>query len=453
MKLKSLTRHQLSNGLLVFLAHAEESAAFELSLHVEAGSRDEGLAHNGISHLLEHMMFRGSSVYSDSVALAKAMEALGGENNAMTTAENTVYWLRGAASRLQPAIEVFAEFFLRPTFPDLELERGIVLQELASDFNEEGLLIEIDTLGLSTMFGDHPLGMSIIGNDATIRAVGTAELESYRARHYTPAKCVLGVLTHLEPAAVLPWLEAAFGAPHWPATAAEQPVAGADFARLAGRAPPTLEAKAPNPIGKAPLGRMKLQENPDNQFSLKVLFPCEGGASDVLIRQNFLERLLNDGVASRLQASIRERLGLVYDISCDANSYSDVGVFNFDATVSADGVRRLLAALAEELHRACVDPPTEEEMERVRFRYLFDLQALEESPGRVLAREMSRHFLSKSMNVAEEARAVAAITSADVIQTARAIFQHPDRTVVLVGPKAKKQEDAVQRFFQTLSQR
>ena len=134
MNLISINKHILKNNLVVLYCHTPNTVSFEMSLHINTGARDENEHSYGISHFLEHMMFRGSKNYPNSIALAKAMESFGGEINAMTGIEHTTYWLKGDAEKTIEAIEPFANFFLYPNYCDLEIERAIILQEMASDF-------------------------------------------------------------------------------------------------------------------------------------------------------------------------------------------------------------------------------------------------------------------------------------------------------------------------------
>ena len=207
MKLIDYKKVILSNGLPVYIGVSPESASFEVSMHINSGSRDETSTTNGVSHFLEHMMFRGTTLYPNSLQLASAMENLGGESNAVTSVESTVYWIRGATKRLDQAIALFAEFMLNPNYADIETERSIILQELQNDYNEDGELIDTETLAMQALFPNHPLGLPIIGNESTIKSISIAQLEEKRSQYYTPKTSALTLISPLAVERVVPLLE------------------------------------------------------------------------------------------------------------------------------------------------------------------------------------------------------------------------------------------------------
>jgi len=443
MKLKSLKRAVLSNGLAVYVGTSPETASFELAMHIDTGSRDETVETSGVSHFLEHMMFRGSRRYPDSVLLAQTLEAFGGENNAMTTVESTVYWLRGAAARLADASLAFAEFFLHPNFADLETERNIILQELQNDYNEEGDCIDTESLGMEALFGDHPLGLPIIGREAVIRKLTQADLQAKRARHYVPARCAVSIISSLPEDAVLSMMERAFDFP-WDHIDQKSNIPASQDRLLV---PPALFASE----GRKRRHALKLVNNSDSQYALKMMFPCSGGLTRAVVAETFLQRILDDGISSRLPAVIREKQGLVYDISADSNAFAETGAFSVDATVSKDSLDRLLARLFEELGKVTQDKPTAEEMERIRFRYAFDLETLPESHSRIVSREVWNGFLRTSLSVDEELDIVRSIGADEILSTAQRVFGAARRGIVLIGPRARKKRDDVEKFLERLA--
>jgi len=427
---------KLTNGLRFLHCRNPESGAFELSLHIDTGSRDETPENNGVSHFLEHMMFRGSKKFPNSVALAGAMESFGGEANAMTSIESTVYWLKGSTSRIEKACELFSEFMLQPNFADLETERGIILQELASDYNEAGDNIDCETLSMAGMFPQHPLGLPIIGTEETIARLTVEDLKTKHSQHYQPSRCILSLVSSLPTEEAAKLAETHFGHP-W---------------QHVKHAPPVrAELTSDYFINSKPKRTLVLQNNSDNQYVLKLMLPGAGGLNQRVVEDIIVERLLDDGIASRLPATVREKHGLVYDISADAQSYADIGTFSIDATISQDSLHKLFDVLLAELIKVCLEPPSPEELERLKFRYLFDLEVLHESHPRLISREVTQLFLNTPLSLEEEAKIVRSITPQQVCETARRIFTHPRQTMVLVGPRARKFRNSVEKFLDQLS--
>ena len=436
-----LSEHKFSNGLTLLYCRIPESAGFEIAMNIDTGSRDETPETNGVSHFLEHMMFRGSKLYPNSIALARMLEDFGGESNAMTSVESTVYWLRGATRKINDAIAVFADFFLNPNFADLETERSIILQEFANDFNEDGENIDSETLAMQALFGDHPLGLPIIGTENVLQKLSIADLTQKQKRFYVPQNCVLTVTSSLPAEKVLQRIEQCF-VKAWPSLPEHR---AAHLSRVL-FSPQQLLPKS----GKKLKNVLKLQNNADNQYTLKVTFPCSGGLDQNVIEDVFLERVLDDGICSRLPATIREKHGLVYDISCESLAYNDVGTFSIDATVSKDQLEKLMKILGEEIQKLSQEKPSEEEMERVRFRYGFDLDILKESEGRLVSRAVTNHFLEQKLSIDEEHEIVRTLTAEHIRAAAQRILSAPRRTFVLIGPKARKRRDDVEKFMNRL---
>lgn len=436
MSQNQLELAKLSNGLRFLYCRNQSSAAFELSVHIDTGSRDETAENSGVSHFLEHMMFRGSKRFPNSVALAGAMESFGGEANAMTSIENTVYWLKGSNSRLEKAFDLFAEFFLHPNYADLETERGIILQELANDYNEAGDNIDCETLAMGSMFPQHSLGLPIIGTEESITRLTVEDLKTKHSQHYQPSQCILSLVSSLPFEDVVRMAERTFGQP-W---------------QHVKHAPPKRSEINPDYFLNTKQKRtLVLQNNSDNQYVFKLMLPGSGGLNQKVVEDIIVERLLDDGISSRLPATVREKHGLVYDISADAQSYADIGTFSIDATISQDSLQKLFDVLLMELVRVCQEPPTVEELERLKFRYLFDLEILHENHPRLISREVTQLFLNTPLTLEEEAGFVRSITPEQVRQTARRIFTHPRQTVVLVGPRARKFRSSVEKFLDQLT--
>jgi predicted Zn-dependent peptidase len=440
MKLLALERVMLPNGLSLYLGQSPESTSFEIAVHIDSGSRDENSENNGVSHFLEHMMFRGNRNWPNSILLAQTLENFGGETNAMTTVESTVYWLRGATRRMETAIGAFADFFFHPNFADLETERNIILQELQGDYNEDGDLIDAESLAMNGLFADHPLGLPIIGTQEVIKKMSVAQLEEKRALFYTPQRCAVSLVSSFSPERVRPWLEKAFGG---------------GWAHVGAHGTPDRRLIDPAVFSRVPLGRkhahaLRLQNNSDSQYVVKIMWPCSGGLNARVVEETFLQRILDDGISSRLPAVIREQQGLVYDISADSSAFLDVGTFSVDATVSKDDIDKLLARLFDELMKMMNQKPSEEEMARIRFRYGFDLESMAEAHGRYVSREVWNGFLGQTLSIEQELEIVQNMTASQILETAQRVFGCPRRSFVLIGPRSRKKRDDVEKFFEQL---
>lgn len=431
MQLKKIENIQLANGLQVVCAEISDTAALELSIHVNSGSRDETKFNNGVSHLLEHMMFLGSKKYPNSLLLAESLESCGGECNAMTSAETTVYWIRSSARRHIEAIESFAEFYLNPVFSDFELEKSVVLQEMASDYDEKGKLVDIESLSMQALFENHPLSLPIIGTRDVVSALTISDLMLRRAQAYRPEHCILVLTSPYAVEKMIPLVEEHFGRV-WPF------VNGKSFERI--------DYPLPHSRGDGII----LQNHADNQYNLKLQFLCQGGFGPRSVHQTFLQRILDDGIGSRLPAAFREQSGLVYDVSCDASHFADIGVFSIDVTVSVDKFDELLEKMKSELMRLKSEPPSQEEIDKIKFRYQFDLDSVLESPHRIVSRFVTNALYNSKFSIEDETRELEAINRENCFQTAQSIFAAPRRSFVLVGPRASQKRKKVEAFLKGL---
>lgn len=430
-----IKKHILKNGLAVFYCHAPDLVAFEISMHINTGSRDETVKNNGVSHFLEHMMFRGSRNHSNSLKLSQALERFGGETNAMTGVEQTSYWLKGDSEKTEQAIEAFADFFLYPNYADLDIERNVILQEMASDFNEEGLSIDTESLAMSSLFGDHPLGLSIIGTHDSVKSLSRVDLEEKRRDFYSPKRCALTIHTGLDEDKTLKCIESHFG-DVWTHALEDH----SNRIHAENVIPPRSQLRKPQ-------NALCLQNNPDNQFALKMIFPIAGGLSEQVVHATFLQRILDDGICTRLPANIREKYGLVYDISCDTQFFSEIGTFSMDAMVSEDSLSPLLEKLEHEFQSILGHAPSISECDHIKYRYHFDLKQILENPSRHLNREVGAYFMQSSFSLQDEMEVLRSIDPQHVLKTAQKTFGAARRGFVLVGPRARKRRDSVERFL------
>ncbi len=419
----------LKNGLRIIHAQSPDSRAFTLSLHIQAGSRDETEQNNGIFHFLEHMMFRGTRRFPNSVALAHALETLGGENNGYTDYESSAFWIKGNASKLADGFSVFSEFLFHPTFPDIDIERQILLQELAGDYNDAGDLICTTSLGMRALFQSHPLGMPVVGTRQNILDITVADLLAQRDHYYRPESSILVVSAPSPLSQYIKTIESCFGHKWNTSSTAPRRLAAPELA-----------------TGKT----VATENHSDSQLDIKLIFPAHGGSSQKVIAQNFFQRLLDDGIASRLPSNIRERAGLAYDVSCDTSVFSDVGTCSIDASISEDDLKRFLQILKHEIVRAVNDLPSESEMERIRNRYTFAIETLREDTSSYLDYLVWNSFLSSPLTPESELEIAQSLSAADIRSAAQDIFGSQRRVAALVGPEARSHSHELSHFLEDL---
>ena len=181
----------LKNGLRVVAVEMPHVHACSLVAYVRAGSRYETAKTNGVSHFLEHMFFRGTDRFPSTYELAHHIESLGATFNATTTREMAYFYTEIAPRHLEAGVETLGEMFGSPLFPDIGIEREVVLEEMNEDYNEDGLLIDPDSVAKGKLWPGHPLGFPIIGIGKNVKRFKVEDLRAHHERLYTARNMVL----------------------------------------------------------------------------------------------------------------------------------------------------------------------------------------------------------------------------------------------------------------------
>lgn len=298
----------LSNGLRVATDHMPHVETATVGVWVDAGTRHESAEINGISHLLEHMAFKGTTRRS-AQQIAEEVEAVGGYMNAYTSRESTVYYLRVLKDDVALAVDILADILQHSTFDEeeLERERSVVIQEIlsADDAPDE---IVFDHLQ-ETAFPDQGLGRSVLGPVETVRAIPRATIADYMRHHYTASRMVLVAAGNVDHDRIVALAEQAFCEVETDNERASDPAdyRGGDFRR-------------PRELG---------------QVHLTLGFPGVSYADPDYPAVNVLATLLGGGMSSRLFQEVREKRGLAYSVFAFANPYADGGLFGVYTASSA----------------------------------------------------------------------------------------------------------------------
>ena len=428
---RALPRFQMTSHHLERLPNGFTTVAIEVparhrvlvSLLVRAGSRFEAPAASGLSHFLEHMIFRGNAVHPDARRISIAFERVGSQPNACTGVESTEFYFLSHPGRLAEGLEALAALVQTPTFPEVEKERGIVLDEILYDYNEQGELIQLGSLAAGLLWPEHPLGQSVLGTRATVATFDEALLRTHHARHYGPEQMVLGLAGNVSPADACALAGRFFG----------------DLPR-SGEAPPAALIEGPHEGRGA---SVKMVPDADNQFHLQLSFPARGYNSEDEIPLSLLARLLDDGPTTLLQRRIREDLGLAYHVAAEYSGFQDVGQFDIATSVQAERLPELLAVLVDSLVDFRDRGPLDEELARAKARHRLELEFSRDSLEAQLERFAWPLLYSEPREIAEEIERVEALTVEGLRAQARRLFQGSQLHLALVGPLNTAMEKAV----------
>ena len=348
--------HRWPNGLQLVAVHAPQLATASVSVFVRVGSAHERPADNGISHVVEHMVFKGSAT-RDAARINLDAERLGAEVNAHTDKDHTAYHLRGRPEDAARFVHLLADLLRAPTFPadELERERQVLLQEMAEvDDDPMALAYQLFDRGC---YGAHPAGQPVIGTRRNLQRFTRDELQRWVARHHVGAGLVVAAMGPLDPQALAREVEAA----------------------LAGLAPGEASATAL----PAWQGDVRTRRFPGSSQAHVVLgYPLPPLGQDDA-RAEMAALLFGEGMSSPLMAELRERRGLAYYAACAADRFVHGGQFMVEVSCASEQAvqalgetRRLLAQQAQAIDAI--------DLERARHQMTVRLLRRQESAMRAL---------------------------------------------------------------------
>jgi predicted Zn-dependent peptidase len=348
-----LTEHQTSTlpgGVRVITERIQNVRSVALGFWIATGSAMESEEQAGLSHLLEHMLFRGAGEHS-SREIDEVFDAMGAEVNAGTDRETTSLYTRVLDRHMPRALGVMGEMIWRPRFEDLAAEREVVLEEIAM-YEDDPQDRVFDVLG-EAVFGSHPLGRAVIGRAEVVRGVQLDGLRTFHRDRYRPGSVVVAAAGSVEHDSFVAMVREACAAGK-----KSQDAGGAG----------------------APPGANAGEGGGDVQFERRVKFlrkdteqyhVCLGGRGiarhdERRFALRVLEGVLGSTSSSRLFQEVRERRGLAYSVFCFSNLHARTGEVGLYVGTRAENLAEAMTTIARELQRFVEDPPTPQELERSR---------------------------------------------------------------------------------------
>jgi predicted Zn-dependent peptidase len=329
---------ELGSGLRIATEAMPSVRSAALGFFVGTGSRGESVAEAGLSHFLEHLLFRGTDRYG-SAEIDQLFDAMGAELNAGTDKESTTVYARMLDEHLPRAFDVMADMVWRPAFREIDPEREVVLEEIAM-YEDDPQDTVFDVLG-EAVFGGHPLGRPIIGRAPVIRDTPVEQIAAFHAARYVPGSIVIAAAGSVDHDQIVELAERTL----------RDGVAGAPGIEPAPADPsPTVRFQRKDTEQcHVCLGAIGLPRGDDRRFASRVLDAIFGGLS-----------------SSRLFQAVREERGLAYSVYSFAGQYADTGQIGLYVGTRPDKVGEAMGVVGDELSRLREQPATEEELERAR---------------------------------------------------------------------------------------
>jgi predicted Zn-dependent peptidase len=402
------------------MAHARHAA---LVVGVRVGSRHEPAHLGGISHFLEHMLFRGTAEHPTSYEQNFAFESLGGTLDAATSGEATIFSTSVPRDAAADAVSLIAEMFRRPVMAGLELERNVVREEILDTLDENAQLVDPDELVARALFGAHPLGRSIGGSVESIGAIQEGDLRAWHRRHYVGENVVIALAGAFPPRAL----------------AAVRRELGTIRRGRRSRVEPAGPARSQV--------RHEVVRTTGSQVDVRVAFRAPGATDPRFTSLSMLARILDDGMSARVFRTLVEDRGLAYEAFGDLDPYADASILSLGAACRPESTVAVAEALLE-LAAGARGPLGPGELARVRTRALFELSLARDQPEAMADVLLGAELRGDDLSIDElEARA-RATTEADLVAVARDTFRPEALTVVAVGRVDAGTRRAVERAAQ-----
>ncbi len=405
-------RTTLPNGLRLLTTHMPAARSASVAFFFSVGSRYEQDHIAGVSHFIEHMLFKGSRRYPSARLISEAIEGVGGNFNGSTGKELTGYTARVPAEYLPVVLQVLADMVRQPLFDPLEIEkeRNVIIEELSAtqDDPQEWVNLLID----EAMWPALPLGRDDAGTIETVTGLQRQQMLDYLHTYYRPNSLVISIAGNIDQPQVVQLIQNLFAG--WEA----------------GPLPLWTESLPPR---DAPAVRMIKKDTEQTNICLATLGMAY--ASPDYYPFLLINSLLGDGMSSRLFQSIREEQGLAYDIGSYFNSYYETGDLVVSAGIDPSHIQETLRAIVTELTRLCDEPVPQDELERIKAYVRGGILLGLEGTHQVASWLGSQECLYNQVRDVDEVIArVNEVSAQDILRVARICFAPEWRRLAVIGP-------------------
>lgn len=400
----------LPNSLTVLTETMPAVRSVSMGIWLRTGSRAEAEPENGLTHFLEHMVFKGTTTRT-AEEIARAADSIGGHLDAFTAKECTSFSIKVLDDHVPRAFEVLADIVKNPLFRDdhIAKESQVIQEEIKMvEDTPDDLVHEIFT---QSYWRNHALGRPILGTRQTVRSFNRRGLFKYFRRHYAPRNMIVAAAGHLEHAAIMDLVQKQFGdAPAGPAASRER-------------------VPIPHPVI-----RQRRKKNLE-QVHICVGAPAYPQAHKKRFASYVLNTILGGGMSSRLFQNVREKRGLAYSVFSGLSTYHDAGCLSVYAGTATANARTVVQLIVEEFAHLKATPLTDEEMTRAKD-YLKGsmLLSLESTMSRMSNLARQEMYFGRTITLDEIARAVDAVTADDVLQVARELLTSGKIALTVLGP-------------------
>jgi predicted Zn-dependent peptidase len=406
---KAVNRTVLDNGIRVLTKRMPYVRSVSMGVWVDVGARDESISENGLSHLIEHMIFKGTRRRS-AYDIAKEFDAIGGHTNAFTSFETTCYHAKVMDSRLEPMVDILADIFLNSVFhPDeIERERPVILQEIG--MSEDTPEDYLQSLAGQAVWGDTPLGRSILGTRENVSAFTSNDVKHFFKRLYQPDRILISAAGNLNHRQIVDLVRSGF----------EKIKQGNGFP----------ERKAPPIRSVTGVFHRELEQE---HFCINT--PGIPIRDKRRFAFSVLNTILGGNMSSRLFQEIREQRGLAYSVYSFASSFIDSGLFGVYAGVSPENTELTIELVLKQLDRLKKTPvETDELADAKEFIKGNLLLAAESNDNQMVRLAQNEINFGRYIPVSEVVDQIEAVSVDDMQDLAGRLFDNRRFSLTLLGP-------------------
>ncbi len=410
----------LDNGLRIVMHSMPNMKSVALGIWIKTGGRYESVENKGISHYLEHLLFKGSKKYSYR-QLKESIEGKGGTLNGFTSEEATCYLVKLPYRYLDLGLDILSDMVINPLLPEIEVEkeRSVILEELKMyrDLPQSYVYELLDQL----LWPNHVLGMSIIGSMESINKIKKKDLYLYRNNYYTPLNIVVSIAGSFEPDKFVEKTKGVFSC---------------------------LKDRNVNKFlgvkDKQPEAQFNFLHKDTEQTHIALGFHGFKRSHPLKYAQGLLHVILGANMSSRLFNVVREKEGLAYEIGTQVKLFEDTGAFLVHAGIDNRKVGKAIAVILNELKKIGDRLVTEDEFKRAKEFYLGQLElALEDTMDHMLWIGESIVMLDKTYTLDEFTQEIRSLKREDIRKVAQYLFVENKINLAVIGPVKDSQEDII----------
>lgn len=399
----------LGNGLQIITKSISHVRSIAVGIWVDAGSRYEAPSLNGISHFIEHLMFKGTARRT-ARQIAEALDEVGGQLNAFTTKEYTCYYARVLDEHFNLVIDVLNDMLFHSRFEvkDIDQERKVIIEEIKTyeDVPEE----LVHDLFTATIWPGHSLGRSVIGNQEVISNLSRQDIINFYQKYYVPGNIVIAVVGNFQPEIIIEKLEKTFGG-------------------LKGKTQPRSLV--------CPTAYSSVNCYFKDTELVHLCFGTQGlpfNDEKTYIFQ-LINIILGTGLSSRLFQEIREQRGLVYSIYSYPRAYRDTGLFGIYAGLSKENIATVITLIIKEIKKIQENGVSELELQRAKNHYRGNLLlSLESVIAQLGALGKSQLYLGRVISPEEVLEKINRVTREEIIEAANELLKTELFTLASIGP-------------------